>query len=188
MSCGFHCRTFTSLVKFILFYVFESGIVSLIFLPNSLLLVYMDETGFCPLIWYPAIHVLVDRTGLDEPIPVNACLCVQLLSHVLLFETPWAVACQAPLTRRFSRQEYWSRLPFSTPGDLPDSGVEPLFLVPPALAGRFTITMPPSKMRALLVESLGFSISDILSSASRDFQVVLGQRIPLQINAGDPRC
>ena len=173
MSCGFHCRTFISLVKFILFYVFENGTVSLIFLTNSLLLVYIDETEFCTLIWYPAIHVLVDQTGLNEPIPVNAYLYAQSLSHVLLFETPWTVARQAPLTRWFSQQEYWSRLPFPTPGDLPDPGFEPVFLVPPTLAGGFIITVQPRKIIVLLVESLGFSIYNILSSVNRAFQVVL---------------
>ena len=39
--------------------------------------------------------------------------------------TPWPVACQAPLSMKFSRQEYWSRLPFPTPGDLPDPRIEP---------------------------------------------------------------
>ena len=39
--------------------------------------------------------------------------------------TPWTVACQAPLFMEFSRQEYWSGLPFPTPGDLPDPGIEP---------------------------------------------------------------
>ena len=47
------------------------------------------------------------------------------LSHVLLFATPWIVAFQTPLSMRFPRQEYWSRLPFSPPGDLPDPGMEP---------------------------------------------------------------
>ena len=50
-------------------------------------------------------------------------MCSQLLS--LVFVTPWTVACQAPLFLGFSRQEYWSGLPFSLPGDLPDSGTEP---------------------------------------------------------------
>ena len=50
---------------------------------------------------------------------------VKSLSHVLLFATPWTVACPAPLPMEFSRQKYWSRLPFSSPGDLPDPGVEP---------------------------------------------------------------
>ena len=47
------------------------------------------------------------------------------LSRVGLFATPWTVARQAPLSMGFSRQEYWSGLPFPSPGDLSDSGVEP---------------------------------------------------------------
>ena len=47
------------------------------------------------------------------------------LSHVLLFATPWTVACQAPLFMEFSRQVYWSGLPFSSPGDRPNAGIEP---------------------------------------------------------------
>ena len=43
---------------------------------------------------------------------------VQSLSHVQLFATPWTIACQAPLSMEFSRQEYWSGLPFPTLGDL----------------------------------------------------------------------
>ena len=39
--------------------------------------------------------------------------------------TPWTVACQAPLPMGFSRQEYWSGLPFSSPWDLPNPGIEP---------------------------------------------------------------
>ena len=43
------------------------------------------------------------------------------------------------------KQEYWSRLPFPTPGDLPGQGIEPTFLVSPALAGEFLTTVPPGK-------------------------------------------
>ena len=43
----------------------------------------------------------------------------------LTLATPWTVACQAPLSMGFSRQEYWSGLPFTSPGDLPDPGIEP---------------------------------------------------------------
>ena len=50
---------------------------------------------------------------------------VKSLSHVWLFATQWAVAYQDPQSMRFSRQEYWSGLPFSSPGDLPDPGIEP---------------------------------------------------------------
>ena len=50
---------------------------------------------------------------------------VKLLSHVRLFATPCTVAYQAPPSMGFSRQEYWSGLPFPSPGDLPDPGIEP---------------------------------------------------------------
>ena len=71
----------------------------------------------------------------------HACV----LSRVRLFATPWAVARQVPLSMEFSRQEYWSGLPFPTPGDLPDPGIEPMSLVPPALAGGFFTVEPPGK-------------------------------------------
>ena len=50
---------------------------------------------------------------------------VKLLSLVRLFETPWTVAHQAPPSMGFSKQEYWSGLPFPSPGDLPDPGIKP---------------------------------------------------------------
>ena len=49
----------------------------------------------------------------------------QSLSHVRLFVTPWTVAHLAPLSMEFSRQEYWSGLPFPSPGALPDPGIQP---------------------------------------------------------------
>ena len=50
---------------------------------------------------------------------------VKSLSCVQLFATPWTAAYQAPLSMGFSRQEYWSGLPFPSPGHLPDPGIEP---------------------------------------------------------------
>ena len=50
---------------------------------------------------------------------------VKLLSRVRLFVTPWIVARQAPLSMEFSRQEYWSGMPFPFPGNLPNTGTEP---------------------------------------------------------------
>jgi len=67
------------------------------------------------------------------------CVCVQSLTHVWLFATTRTVACQAPLSIVFSRQEYWSGLPFPPPGDLPNPGIKP---VSPALAGGFFTTEP----------------------------------------------
>ena len=65
---------------------------------------------------------------------------VKSLSRVQLFATPWTVTYQALLSMGFSRQEYWSGLPFPYPWDLPDPGIKPLSLTSPALAGGFFIT------------------------------------------------
>ena len=67
---------------------------------------------------------------------------VRARSHVQLSATPWTVARQAPLSMKFSRQEYWSGLPFPSPGDLPNPGIT---LMSPALAGRLFTTEPSGK-------------------------------------------
>ena len=70
-------------------------------------------------------------------------MCRAMLSHfsfVQLFGTLWTVACQAPLPLGFSWQEYWSELPFPSPGDLLIPGMEPASLKPPALASRLLTT------------------------------------------------
>ena len=59
--------------------------------------------------------------------------------------TPWTVACQAPLSMGFSRQEYWSSLPVHPPEGFPDPGIKPESLASLALAGKFLITEPPVK-------------------------------------------
>ena len=68
-----------------------------------------------------------------------------MFSRVQLFVTLWAVACQAPLSMEFSRQEYWSGLPCLPPGDLPNPEIEPTSPVSPALAGGFFTTELPGK-------------------------------------------
>ena len=67
---------------------------------------------------------------------------VKSLSHVWLFATPWTVAYQAPLSMGFCRQECWSRLPFPSPGDLPNLGIEP---GSPALQADALPSEPPGK-------------------------------------------
>ena len=70
-----------------------------------------------------------------------------MLSCVQLFVTPWTVAFQAYLPMVFSRQEYWSRLPFPISGELPDLGIETKSFASPALAGKFFTTEPSGKPR-----------------------------------------
>ena len=64
----------------------------------------------------------------------------ELPQSCLTLATLWTVAHQAPLSWGFSRQEYWSGLPFPPPGDLPHPGIEPLSQASPALTGRFLTT------------------------------------------------
>ena len=61
-------------------------------------------------------------------------------SHVRLFATLWTIVCQTPLSMGFFRQEYYSGLPFSSPGDLPDPGSELTSFKSPALLGGFFTT------------------------------------------------
>ena len=71
---------------------------------------------------------------------------VKSLSRVQLFATPWTVAYQAPPSMGFSRQEYWSGLPFPFPGDLPNPGIEPRS---PALLADVLTSAPPGKPRCI---------------------------------------
>ena len=77
-------------------------------------------------------------------------MCV--LSRVRRFAAQWTVVHQAPLSMDFSRQECWSRLPFPTPGDLPNTGIEP---ASPAstLAGGFFTSVPPGKFKITKTKS-----------------------------------
>ena len=67
---------------------------------------------------------------------------IKSLHHVKLFAIPWTVAYQAPPSMGFTRQEYWSRLPFPSPGDLPEPGIKP---GSPALQADALPSEPPGK-------------------------------------------
>ena len=87
-------------------------------------------------------------------------LLLSCFSCVRLFVILWTVACQAPLSMRFSK-EYWSELPCPPPGDLPDPGIEPEFLTSPASAGGFFTI---STTREALLHPLPIPIGPIYSS------------------------
>ena len=78
------------------------------------------------------------------------CVHTQSLSHVRLLAIPWTVAREASVYLGFSRPEYQSGLPFPTPGDLPDSGIEPVSPASLASAGRFFTTTPLRKPSVLV--------------------------------------
>ena len=87
--------------------------------------------------------------GIKELLILTELLQVRVLSHlshVRLFATPWTVAHQAPLSMGFPRQEYWSGLPFASPGDLPDPRIKPTSLASPALQTGSLPLAPPGKL------------------------------------------
>ena len=82
---------------------------------------------FC-LVYQQQEHFLQGTTlvfPVVKNLPDNAAVLLSHFSHVWLFATPCTVVPQAPLSMRFSRQEYWSGLPFPSPWGLPDPGIEP---------------------------------------------------------------
>ena len=84
-----------------------------------------------------------------------------MLSHfscVQLSATPWTIARQAPLSVGFSRQEYWSGLPFPSVGDLPEPGIEPKSS---ALTGRFFTAAPPRKPYTMYFQIADGVFSDL---------------------------
>ena len=78
-----------------------------------------------------------------SPAPTSSYVHAQSLSRVWLFETPWTMAHRDPLSVEFSRQWYWSGLPFPSPGDLLNPRTKLASPASPALAGGFFTTVPP---------------------------------------------
>ena len=72
----------------------------------------------------------------------HVCMYAHSLSHAQLFVTPWLIAHQVSLSMEFSKQEYWSGLPFPTPGNLPNPGIKPGSL---ALEAGSLTSEPPGK-------------------------------------------
>ena len=91
---------------------------------------------------------------------------VKSLSRVRLFATPWAVAHQTPPSMGFSRQEYWSGLPFPSPGDLPDPGIE---LGSPALQADALPSEPAGKANLYIIDC---SASELLLETLHDPMLV----------------
>ena len=147
-------------------------ILSLPFSPSSL--VETHKTGFCILIEKIcesktkavnkyviqsfALGRLCIMTG-KVPLHVHVVkVKVKSLSRVWLFVTLWTVAYQAPLSMGFSRQEYWSGLPFPSPGDLPNPGIEPRF---PALEADALTSEPPETRFQIQKSEIEMKVSPV---------------------------
>ena len=99
----------------------------------------------------------------------NVWFCVCVLSRVQLFAIPWTVACLAPLSMEFSRQEHWSGLPIPSPGDLPDSGIKPWS---PATQVDSLPSEPPGKPgRPILAITLGSMPPHLSQIASKHVNI-----------------
>ena len=91
----------------------------------------------------PLLYEVLQEVALKGPL--MPCCMLSCSNHVQLFAIPWTVAHQAPLSMGFSRQEYWSGLRCPPPGDLPDPGIEPTSLMPPAWQGGSLPLVTPGK-------------------------------------------
>ena len=112
-------------------------------------------------VWNPSFHLM--------SLSISPESSTRVLSHlgcVQLFATPWAVAQKAPLSMEFSRQEFWSGLPFLPLGDLPDPGLEPESLTIPALAGNSCLFTTSATREAC--QNPGFLSKEICSVAPVD--------------------
>ena len=107
---------------------------------------------FLILITHYDVEISRDRISQKKELTlVVVVVVVELLSRVRLFATLWTVAHRAPLSKGFSRQEYWSGLLFPSTGDLPDPKIEFVSLAFPALAGRGFISASPGKPVSCLI-------------------------------------
>ena len=109
----------------------------------------------------------------EKPMKSNSEM--KSLSRVRLFATPWTVAYQAPPSMGFSRQEYWSGLPFPSPEDLPDPGIEPKS---PALQADSLLSEPPGGACLKLLKDLTtfFQLSRHLSCFRSSKRNIISER------------
>ena len=102
---------------------------------------------------YKAKHSATHGPGIQKTM---CCVCL-VTQSCPTFATPQIVACQVPLSMGFSRQEYWSGLPFPSPGDLPDLGIEPRS---PALQADFFPTELQGKLTIATINRTSFPLQD----------------------------
>ena len=126
--------------------------------------------------------------------PVISVCVLSRFSCVQLFAIPWTVAHQAPPSTGFSRQEYWSVLPFPSPGDLPDPGIELASLLSPALAMGSLPPAPPGKPLLALLLYLPLSphlTSDHKHDCVGSFHFLVTNPVPFESSRGlhkEPNC
>ena len=103
-----------------------------------------------------------EREKEHETTEHTMCCCLVTKSCLILCDL-WTIACQAPLSLGFPRQDYWSGLPFPSPGHLPDPGIIP---ASPALAGGLFTTEPPGKPK-YTIEIHKYKVNLILAESTK---------------------
>ena len=106
-------------------------------------------------------------------------VCVCVLSHVRLSVTPWTVAHQTPLSVGFPRQEYWSGLPFPSPGDILDAGIRPCVS---CTTGGFFTTEPPGKPYRVSTTKRRRTEGSRKSLLDTTVLIVTGKTLPWMLN------
>ena len=115
----------------------------------SILLIFSKTHLFCFIdfsLLFSSIQLVVSARVFIMSFFPNVCVCSQFFSYLWLFVTMWNIDHQFPLSMRFSRQEYWGRLPFPPPGNLPDPGIKHKFPASFALAIGFFTTESHGKL------------------------------------------
>ena len=121
----------------------------------------------------------------------GVCLsvCLSVWNHfscVWLYATSWTVSLRTPLFLGFSRQENQRGLPCPPPGDLSDPGIEPMFLMSPALAGRFFMFRTMWKRDSRLLWKWVTTAGSILESTNWWIEVLRGDVCPLNFSGSVP--
>ena len=143
-------------------------------IPSAFLKLWWQIPAWRPFGAGPLMSLLAFHKRHPPTVCVCVCVCtLSCFSCVWLFATLWTIACQAPLSMGFSRQERWTGLPCPPPGDLPDPGIKPGPLVSPALTGRFFTTSAaweaPLAVYVCLIQLWGYhSLPQITSMAPSD--------------------
>ena len=147
----------------------------LFYMLSRLVITFLPRSKHLPVSWLQSPSAVI-----LEPPKINNIVKVKVksLSRVRLFSTPWTVAHQAPPFMGFSRQEYWSGLPFPSPGDLPDPGIESRS---PALQADTLTSEPPGKHLniALILKNKVITICKCYGSIwiSYKFYVIIENKI-----------
>ena len=121
-------------------------------MPSRLVITFLPRSKRLLISWLqsPSAVILEPKKIKSVTLSIVSPSICHELSHVQLFATPWTMAHQAPLSMRFSRQEYWNGLPFPPSGDRPNPGIERESPASPALVGGFFTAGSPGKPSDIL--------------------------------------